>query len=580
MRYNGVEVEAWVYDRKERSWLFFGEDCRILSTFELAQVPQIIEQIEGESLAGNYSAGFVCYEASPVFDPSLKVSGAGFLPLAWFVVGQPRFSQSGPEFPVMTVKPLITEWDYCQKVASIKSLIAEGDTYQVNFTFPLCGEVCDLQLTRQAPTHGYLAAFCTESFSIFSASPELFFSKVGDMLTCRPMKGTRPRGIDREHDLMLQAELASSAKDRAENLMIVDMIRNDLGRIAETGSVETPALFEIEAYPTVLQMTSTVTAKSDATLPQIFSALFPCSSITGAPKARTMEIITKLEDRPRGVYTGAIGFVAPGGRAQFSVGIRTAVINQNSPELEYSVGSGIVWDSEPQSEWAECLTKSLSMQSTPKQFSLLESLRWDAETRYRWRAQHIERLQYSAELLEYRGSFDMDQVLDSASKYCADMGWRVAKVRTELSLAGTWAWSAEEIDPSPAVFGPGASGSALRVQFSERSTQLVGRMAFLKSTERSEFNLAFDERGDSDETILWNDFGEVTEACNWNIAAKLDGIWCTPSLDCGLLPGIERAQLLKAGLLFERKITKSEFEAAEEIALFNSVRGWRRGQFC
>ena len=309
-------------------------------------------------------AGYLAYEAAAAF--GLRVREApDEPPLAWFGVYDPPTSVELDLPPGTGSLPAprvsLDAAHYAGAVARIQELIARGDTYQVNFTFPLETDLGEdpwrlfqrLVAVQPVPYAAYLDL---GRFVLASASPELFFEREGPLLRTRPMKGTAPRGKDLEDDARKAEALRASAKDRAENLMIVDMLRNDLGRVAETGSVRVPALFEVERHPTLLQMTSSVEARSEAPLSRIFEALFPCASVTGAPKVRTMEIIAELEQEPRGVYTGALGW-AGSGRACFSVAIRTAVADRERRRVRYSVGSGVVADSRADDEYAECLLK-------------------------------------------------------------------------------------------------------------------------------------------------------------------------------------------------------------------------------
>ena len=299
------------------------------------------------------------------------------------------------------LQPNIEKADYLRQIDRIRRYITDGDCYQVNFTFPMRsrftgdpeGLFWSLAPASRAPHAAFLDCGGT---AVVSLSPELFFSRTGDRLEMRPMKGTRLRGRFPEEDGRQATELAISAKERAENLMIVDMVRNDLGRIAGAGSVAVESLFALERYPTVWQMTSTVSARSRARLTEVFAALFPCASVTGAPKARTMDWIARLERFPRGVYCGAIGWVAPTRRASFSVAIRTAVIDRTAGTLSYGVGSGVVWDSKPAAEYLECLAKARAFVAPPPPFALFETMLWRPRCGVALLENHLARLAASA----------------------------------------------------------------------------------------------------------------------------------------------------------------------------------------
>ena len=316
-----------------------------------------------------HAAGFLAYEAAPAFDPALVVKADGQFPLLWFgLYERPERIEIPPPSQDATPEPpawesSVTAAEYRDAVQRIKAWIRSGDTYQVNYTYRLSttfpAEPWNLFLHLAAAQESPYSAFIdTGEWVICSASPELFFRLEDQRLECRPMKGTAARGLTLADDLARAKALQASEKDRAENVMIVDMMRHDVGRVAQPGSVNVTRLFAVEKYPTVLQMTSTVEAQYPGRLEQHFRALFPPASVTGAPKVRTMELIAQLESSPRRIYTGAIGFVAPGRRAQFNVAIRTALVHRRTARAEYGVGSGIVWDSDPDQEWQECGTKT------------------------------------------------------------------------------------------------------------------------------------------------------------------------------------------------------------------------------
>ena len=295
---------------------------RVVEAWRLEDVlPRLIE-VEEAVNAGLCAAGLIAYEAAAAMDAAARTRPPGPLPLVWFglfreMVPQP-LPPPGPAggFSVGPWRPSITELQYQAAIDRIKDYIARGHTYQVNYTFRLrsafSGDPWGFFQRLDDAQRGQCGAYLDMGRHVVcSASPELFFRLEGDLLTARPMKGTAPRGLTLEEDRRLAAGLAGSAKDRAENAMIVDMMRNDLGRIARRGSVRVAAAFDVEKYPTVLQMTSTVTARSDAPIVEILRAVFPPASITGAPKLRTMEIIRELEADPRGVYTGCVGYSRP-----------------------------------------------------------------------------------------------------------------------------------------------------------------------------------------------------------------------------------------------------------------------------
>src|SRR5579871_2127979 len=386
-------------DRGAR-WLRLQRPARIVEVRDAGDLVPALRAIEHLARSNRWhAAGFVTYEAGRAFGLRTCAPDAR-LPLAWFalfddatVVEVEEPSASMP-YSVGELAPCVNRAEFDAVFARIRGRIAAGDTYQVNYTFDLRGRFSGDAYSLFADLAG--------THAICSASPELFFAAANGTIETRPMKGTAPRGRTLDDDNAIAARLRASAKERAENVMIVDMMRNDLGRIAETGTVVVPQLLATERYPTVWQMTSTVSARSSAALADIFAALHPSASVTGAPKVRTMEIIADLEQRPRGVYTGAIGYIAPDGSAQFSVAIRTAVIDLGSQQLTYGVGSGIVWDSDASAEYQECLLKSAIFNQRVPPFELLETLRWSPLSGFFLLDRHLRRLRRSAEYFDYR----------------------------------------------------------------------------------------------------------------------------------------------------------------------------------
>jgi para-aminobenzoate synthetase/4-amino-4-deoxychorismate lyase len=347
--------------------------------------------------------------------------------------------------------------------------------------------------------------------------------------------------------------------------MIVDMLRNDLGRVAETGSVRVPVLFETERYPTVWQMTSTVTAETKAPLTRLLTALFPCASITGAPKRSTMRIIRELEATPRRAYCGAIGFVAPEGRAQFNVAIRTVLIDRATGQAEYGVGSGVVWDSVAEDEWAECQIKSRVLRTKPPAFALLESLRWEPATHYFLLDRHLERLRASA---AYFG-FPLDEAAARARLESLAQTLPPAPHKVRLLVQRDGSVQTE------AALLPAEQNPQVRLSFAPAPVSSSDVFLFHKTTQRQVYDKARAARPEAGDVLLWNERSEITETCTANVAAKLDGVWWTPPLACGLLAGTYRAELLAAGRLRECILTVNEVQHAEALAVLNAVRLWR-----
>ena len=519
--------------------------------------------------AGLHVAGYLAYEAAAAFGLRVHPADEDGPPLVWLgVFGPPRAVEApraaagspsnGPAW-----RPLLDGAGYSRAFHRIQERIARGDTYQVNFTWPfeasLREDPWDLFTRLLAVQPAPHAAFLDIGrFAVASASPELFFAREGACLRARPMKGTAPRGVDLEDDERAGDALRASAKDRAENLMIVDMLRNDLGRVAETGSVAVPALFEIERYPTLLQMTSSVEARSRAPLSAVLEALFPCASVTGAPKVRTMEIIAELEAGPRGLYTGAIGWAGPE-RASFGVAIRTAVADSERRLVRYGVGSGIVADSSAEAEYAECLLKARILGETP--FALLETLAFLPGRGYRRLEGHLARLRASA------GYFGV-ATGDAAEVALRELAPRLdapSRVRLLVDLFGRVRLESGPLGPAP---------TSVRVGRAPGPVDARSRWLRHKTTRREVYDEAARGCPGCDDVLLFNAGGEVTESAIANVAVEgPGGELVTPPLECGLLPGVERAALLAEGRLREGVIRLHDLAPGQRLWLLSSVRG-------
>ncbi len=539
----------------------------------LPALAEIEERVERD---GVYGAGFISYESAPAFDPALRTRAPDGFPLLRFGLYR-RLEETGPpkasgrdDFPAWT--PSVGEAAYRRAIAVIREQIARGETYQVNYTYrltaPFPGDGRGI-FARMAGGQGAAAGAFIDAgrYQVCSASPELFFRREGLRIVTRPMKGTERRGRTAGEDSRLAGRLRRSAKNRAENLMIVDLLRNDLGKIAAAGTVETGPLFEIETYPTLFQMTSTVSARTRASLPEILSALFPCGSVTGAPKPSTMGIIADLETTPRRVYTGAIGLVSPGRRALFLVAIRTLLIDRERETAEYGVGGGIVWDSRAGAEYAESRLKARIVTGGREGFSLLETIGWTPGEGYVLLERHLERLEGSARHFGF--PFDSARVRRRLRAQAAGLTGAPHKVRLLLGPDGSLLCSARPLPSRP-------NRKPLRVAFA--LSPVDSRDPFLrhKSTRREVYENARAGRAGFDEVILFNERGEVTEAAASNIVIRSGGELITPPLSSGLLPGTMRAELLESGEIRERVIRREELAGAEEIYLINSVRGRRR----
>lgn len=569
-------MTALFYDALKGCWLRFVKPVELVQTSCIEEVRNALwrleERVNNEALL---AVGFVSYEASPAFDPALHARRDDSFPLLCFGLFREAeqcelSSADSSRFTLGEWNPSVSREEYDHAISKVKSYIQAGDTYQVNFSFRLrsqfSGDPFELfqQLAHAQPsTNG--AFIETEEFAICSASPELFFSLDGEKIIARPMKGTAPRGLTLMQDKARASELRLSEKNRAENVMIVDMMRNDIGRIAETASVHVPSLFDVERYPTVWQMTSTVAAKTDASVTEILKALFPCASVTGAPKARTMEIIAELESTPRQIYTGAIGFFTPNRRAQFNVAIRTVLIDKQKGEAEYGVGGGVVWASTASGEYDECLTKARVLTDSRPQFSLFETMLFTPADGFFLLDEHLARLKDSAEYFGFPCHLaEAHKMLGTVTENCSEA------LRVKLTMAYDGSFSV-------AVHGFDVHESRLPVRVRLAVSPIDSQNVFLyhKTTHRTVYDDALAAAGDCDDIILWNERGEITESTIANVVVEIDGALCTPPVACGLLGGVFRAQLLKEGNITERIITAEEFKKASRIYLVNSLRKCR-----
>ncbi|MCP4749637.1 MAG: aminodeoxychorismate synthase component I [Proteobacteria bacterium] len=524
-----------------------------------------------------HAAGFITYEAAPAFDEALSVCPSGELPLVCFglykeaeVIEPPRVVEKA--YSMGEWIPSVSHEDYHRSITEIKDYIKIGDTYQVNFTLRLHSRFSGDPLSYffdliEGQRSEYAAFVDLGSCAICSASPELFFDLENNVLTSKPMKGTFPRGRTLEEDVELRRQLASSEKNRAENIMIVDMVRNDMGRIAETGSVNVASLFDVETYPYVLQMTSTVESRVARPFSEVVKALFPCASITGAPKVRTMEIIRELESTPRGIYTGAIGFLSPGGRAQFNVAIRTVTINRMSGLAEYGVGGGIVWDSDAEEEYRECLTKAAILHGGRKPFKLFESLLWDPEDGYFLLGEHLDRLSGSARYFGFE--LDLNEIVEALEKTGKSLPGMGAKVRLLVDDKGKIVLETDSLT--------GVKSTNLKVGIARAAVDSSDPFLYHKTTRRDVFENARKEFPECDDVLLWNEKGEITESCRANVVVALEGELVTPRLECGLLAGTYRRHLLETNRIKEGIVTVDDLKRAEKVFLINSVRRWMDG---
>jgi para-aminobenzoate synthetase / 4-amino-4-deoxychorismate lyase len=465
--------------------------------------------------------------------------------------------------------PTISQSEYKTAIGQIKEYIRDGATYQVNFTFRMHSCFNDtpsnlfFTLFRAQPTDG--SCFIeTNSFAVCSVSPELFFSLSANRLCTKPMKGTNARGLTFADDQQSARWLRNSEKNRAENVMIVDMIRNDIGRVAQTGTVCVEDLFSVEQYPTVWQMTSTITGRTGCSVTDIFKALFPCASITGAPKVKTMELLHSLEKTPRGIYTGAVGYIFPNRKVSFNVGIRTVTINKQEKRAEYGTGGGIVWDSDEESEYIEASTKAKILTDNVPDFSLLETMLWKPNDGYYLLRLHLRRLVQSARYF----SIPLEMKTIEQNLIVTTRPFSTpTKVRLLLHRDGTFSVSSSPL-PAP------QPKKTLRVEFAETPIDFHNRFLYHKTTFRDIYCRALDGHVDVDDVVLRNEKNEITEMTIGNIVAQIDDTLYTPPVSCGLLPGVFRESLIRNGIITERILSPEDLLSAQKIFRINSVRTW------
>jgi len=593
------------------SLLFHSPDY-IIRADSLEEIPAALRALDQAHSDGLHTAGWISYEVAATFEPKLaqRLTSKADEPLVWMIATKHRerltpsmlaeLFHTAARGTTRRSKIKIGQPDhdraaYLRTIEQIQAYIQAGDVYQINHTFPLpvtaSGDALALyeRLRANQPVP-YGAYIDTGNTKILSLSPELFLQKSDDILKARPMKGTAPRGTNTESDREASDFLKRDEKSRAENLMIVDLIRNDLSRIAAPASVKVEQLFETEKYPTLFQMTSTVTAKAapGLTPSRLLAAMFPCGSVTGAPKVRAMEIIQELENSPRGIYCGTIGHFSPacsGGCDSWTlnVPIRTLCLNKEGAG-RLNIGSGIVADSVPLAEYEECLLKARFIQTDRAEFSLIETMRLK-NGRFRYLERHLARLQASADYFDFK--FDAAEVkrnLDEHAAACVESS--TFRCRLLLDKHGHCSVTSMALEPAPYTEGTNfleltklePSGTVIL------SLEPTGRGdVFLhhKTTRRNTYDRAIAQAAKAGhlDMIFQNENGALTEGAISTLYIKQNGMLVTPPVSDGLLPGIHRAELiasLSPGQLREKSISLEDIHAAEAIYIGNAVRGLRR----
>lgn len=572
--------------------LAFGPPREVIEAATLAGVRPALRAVEAAARAGRWAVGYVGAEAAPAFDPALTVREPGPGPLLWFglhdrPLGTPWPGPPSPgssdagrgvaaladggrgdaglgEARLTDLRPERDAADHAASVERLRAALGAGTAYQVNLTLRLHGRLEGSPLAlyrrlRAAQGGGQTVYLRTGDRAVVSASPELFLCRQGTRLLARPMKGTARRGRWSEEDEAIATALAASEKERAENVMIADLLRNDLGRVAEPGSVRAAALFTPERYRTVWQLTSTIEARVAAavTLEALFAATFPCGSVTGAPKVSAMRLIAAEERSPRGVYCGAAGVVAPGGDCAFNVAIRTAEVSLATGAACYGTGGGITFASTAAAEWDELLAKAAVLSLDPARPTLLETMRLEGG-RVALLDRHLARLAGSARY--HATPLDLAALRALVEQERGD-----GRLRLLLPPSGQPALERAPL-PRP-IEGP------VRVALSPRPSGSRDPARFHKTGDRAFYESRRAERPDCFDVLLVNEHGAPVESTIANLAVEIDGVRWTPPLDAGLLPGVQRAELLAGGWLRERPLTVADLRRAERLWLFNALRG-------
>ncbi|MFC7049229.1 aminodeoxychorismate synthase component I [Emcibacter nanhaiensis] len=546
------------------------------------------ERMEEALDSGRHLAGYVSYEAGLVLEERLQALVPQRPDIPYVCMGvyagrKKLFSgemeenwpreTGGRDGYISGLHLNISREDYLADIARIHDYLRAGDVYQVNYTLQALFEYNGpsralYSRLRRAQPVSYGAFIESDDFDILSFSPELFLKKTGDRVVTKPMKGTIRRGRTLEEDEALADFIRDDEKSRAENLMIVDLIRNDLSKLARPGSVRVDSLFDVEKYRTLLQMTSTVEAELDeqVRVTDLLRAMFPCGSVTGAPKIRAMEIIHELERGPRGIYTGAIGYITPDRDLCFNVPIRTLMIDHQGRGC-LGIGGGIVADSDAGAEYEECLLKASFLTREQADFEILETMLWTEQDGIGLLGRHLDRLEKSASYFDFPCDREaIRQELGEAVSHLAGSGpWRV---RLLLSPKGNWSITCEkteDMDP----------GRKYAICLAEEKADSSNSLLYHKTTARALYNreLAQARGRGCFEVIFQNENGELTEGSFTNLFVELDGRIYTPPLSAGLLPGTLRQDLLDQGKVTEKSLRPEDLQRASRIFVGNSVRG-------
>lgn len=601
-----VFLDTSLPDQENRESLLFSQPLKLLQYRPGENRKYFFDQLQHYLEQGYYLAGWFGYEflhdhlSIPCKDTESVTASLGIYHQPVVFNGSSSKTDlssvdakrgHAQTYRLKNLSPNMEQQRYCRAIKTILEYIAAGDTYQVNYTFKFSfdfeGSTADFytDLRRSQPVP-YGCCIRDGDHYIMSFSPELFFRADRKRIYAKPMKGTMKRGRTNEEDASHLQFLCNDEKNRSENVMIVDLLRNDLSRLVEAtggGFVNVASLFDVERYQSVFQMTSSIVAdrhlEGSLTPEEMLQALFPCGSVTGAPKIRTMEIIDELEEQSRGVYTGAIGYFSPAGNAVFNVPIRTVVLNGNKGEM--GIGSGIVADSSPEDEWQECLLKAKFLTNPLPEFEIIETMLHSRQDGYLYLDDHLIRLQRSASYFNF--PFDNNHIQQKLEQLAGTLcQGSCHRVRLTLSSEGKIEMTTAACEP-PADFRlPDSGGDTVsqrvRFDFAEERTDSSLPWLFHKTTRRNLYNQAHGRAQAAGlfDVIFCNERDEITEGCITNIFILRDGVYYTPPLECGLLDGIMRKQLLavkEKTPVFERVLFKADILEADKIFLCNSVRG-------
>ncbi len=599
-------------DEANSSSLLFVDPVARLRFCAGHDVADFLKSVELFLEKGYFVAGWFAYEFGYLFEPKLTerlqrpedrgavladlgvfthyrffdhLSGETDLPL------QHNDMECDGEYLVENLRVSQTEEEYVNALQQILHHIEAGDTYQVNYTLKLLFDFSGsaehfYRDLRRNQSVGYGAYIRFGNRRVLSFSPELFFRKNEGSVMVRPMKGTFARGRTPEEDEINKRFLQSDVKNQSENVMIVDLLRNDLGRLMHhlrQGDVRVNSLFDVETYETLLQMTSTITATTPpealqkVPLYDFFKAIFPCGSVTGAPKIRTMEIIDDLEKNRRGVYTGAIGYLSPQGHGVFNVPIRTIVLEGTQGEM--GIGSGIVYDSNPRQEWQECLLKGKFLSAPQQRFQLLETLLWHEDHGFFLVEEHLQRLRRSADFFLF--SCDVEAIVVQLKELGRHLKKGCSRIRLLLEKDGVFTVESESCAKPVRLCLPEKPEQGEKnlpfVRISAGKVDTGSVWLYHKTTVREMYNQEFADAANQGvyDKIFQNEKGFVTESCIANLIVYRDGQYATPPVSDGLLGGVMRQHLLEEGTVpvTERSLTLHDIFAAEALFLCNSVRG-------